>query len=161
MQSKLGLEGNGQPLLLLFSHSVMSASLWLHGLQHPRLPCPSGGCSNSCPLSWWCYPTILSSVTPFPPALNLSQHQGLFQWVGSSQQVAKVLEFQLQHQSSQYIFKVDFLSGWLVWSSCYSRDSQEPSPASQIKSINSLVLSLLFGPALTSIHDYWKNHSFD
>ena len=75
MQSKLGLEGNGQPLLLLFSHSVMSASLWLHGLQHPRLPCPSGGCSNSCPLSWWCYPTISSSVTPFPPALNLSQHQ--------------------------------------------------------------------------------------
>ena len=46
---------------------------------------------------------------PFPPVLNLSQHQGLFQWVSSSYQVAKVLEFQLQHQSFQRIFRVDFL----------------------------------------------------
>ena len=54
--------------LLLFSHSVMSSSLGHHGLQHARLPCPSPSprvCSNSCPLSWWCHPTILSSVTPF------------------------------------------------------------------------------------------------
>ena len=55
-------------LFLLFSHSVMSNSLWPHGLQHTRLPCPSlspGVCSNSCPLSWWCHPTISSSVFPF------------------------------------------------------------------------------------------------
>ena len=55
-------------LLLLFSHSVMSVSLQLHGLQHARLPCPSlslGVCSNSCPLSWWCLPTISSSIAPF------------------------------------------------------------------------------------------------
>ena len=54
--------------LLLFSHSVMSDSLWPHGLQHARLPCPSptpGACSNSCPLSWWCHSTISSSVIPF------------------------------------------------------------------------------------------------
>ena len=53
--------------LLLFSCSVMSDSLWPHGLQHARLPCPSlspGLCSNSCPLSWWCHPTISSSVSP-------------------------------------------------------------------------------------------------
>ena len=50
---------------------------------------------NSCPLSQWCHPTISSPVIPSPPALNLSQHQGLFQWVSSSHQVAKVLEFQL------------------------------------------------------------------
>ena len=51
-----------------FSHSVMFNSLWPHGLQHARLPCPSlfsGGCSNSCPLSWWCHPTISSSVALF------------------------------------------------------------------------------------------------
>ena len=57
-------------LLLLFSCSVMSDSLWPHGLQHTRLPCPSispGACSNSCPLSWWCHPTILSSVILFFP----------------------------------------------------------------------------------------------
>ena len=78
-----------------FSHSVVSDSLQSHGLQHARLPCPSptpGAYSNSCPLSRWCHPTISS---PFPPAFNLSQHQGLFQWVSSSHHVAKVLEFQL------------------------------------------------------------------
>ena len=48
-------------------------------------------------------------LSPSPPALNLSQHQGLFQWVSSSHQVTKVLEFQLQHQSCQWIFRTDFL----------------------------------------------------
>ena len=48
-------------------------------------------------------------LSPAPPAFNLSQHQGLFQWVGSSHQVAKVLEFQLQHRSFQWIFRTDFL----------------------------------------------------
>ena len=69
-----------------FSHSVMSVSLRPHGLQHTRLPCPSptpGACSNSCPPRWWCHPTISSSVVPFSSAFNLSQHQGLFQWVSS------------------------------------------------------------------------------
>ena len=67
-----------------FSRSVMSDSLQPHGLQHARPPCPSLSpwvCSNSCPLSQWCHPTISSSVTPSPLALNLFQHQGLFKWV--------------------------------------------------------------------------------
>ena len=54
--------------------------------------------------------------SPSLPTFHLSQHQGLFQWVSSSQQVTKVLEFQLQHRSFQWIFRVDFLSDWLVWS---------------------------------------------
>ena len=89
------------------------------------------------------------------PTFNLSQHQGLFQWISSSHQVAKVLELQLQ--SFQWIFSV-----WdgLVGSPCSPTDSQESSPTPQFKSINSLVLSLLCGPTLTSTHDYWKNHSF-
>ena len=95
-----------------------------------------------------------------PPALSLSQ--GLFQWVSSSHQVAKVLELQFQHHRSfQGIVTVDFPKDWLVWCPCYPRDSQESSPASQFESINSLALSLLYGPALTPIHDHWKNHSFD
>ena len=56
-----------------FSCSVMSDSLWLHGLRHTRLPCPSpapGPCSNSCPLSQWCHPTISSSVVPFSSCLK-------------------------------------------------------------------------------------------
>ena len=73
---------------------------------HPQLP---EVYSNSCPLSWWCYPTISSSVIPSPPTLNLSQHQGLSQWVSSLHQVAKVLGFQLQHQSFQWMFRTDFL----------------------------------------------------
>jgi len=100
-------------LLLLFSCSVMSTSLRPHGWQHSRLPCPSLSprvCSNSCPLSQWCHPTISSSVIPFPFALSLSQHQGFFQRVGSSNQVAKVSELQLHHQSFQRIFWVDFLT---------------------------------------------------
>ena len=105
----------------------------------------------------WSHP--LSS--PSPPAFKLAQHQGLFQWVSSSHQVAKGLELQLQHQSFQSIFRVDFLQDWLVWSPCCSRNSQESSPAPQFKSIGSLALSFLDGPTLTSIHDDWKNHSFD
>ena len=96
-----------------------------------------------------------------PPAFSLFQHQGLFQWVSSLHQVAKILELQLQHQSLQWIFMTDSFYDWLVGSPCSPRDSQESSITPQFESINSLVLSLLYGPALTSIHDYWKNHSFD
>ena len=94
-----------------FSLSVVSDSSRPHGLQHARLSCPSQTpwvCSNSCPLSW-CHPTVSSSVNPSLPAFNLAQHQGLFQWVSSLYQVAKVLELQLQHQSFQWIFRIDFL----------------------------------------------------
>ena len=82
-------------------------------------------------------------------------------WVSSSHQVAKVLELQLQHLSFQRIFRTDFLYDWLVWSLCSPRDSQESSPTPPFKSINSLVLSFLYGLTLTSIHDQWKSHSFD
>ena len=99
--------------------------------------------------------------SPPPPAFNLSQHQGLFKWVSSSNQLAKVLEFQLQHQSFQWIFRTGFLQDWLFGSPCSPRDSQESSPTPQYKSINSLALSFLYGPSLISVHDNWKNHSFD
>ena len=95
------------------------------------------------------------------PTFSLSQHQGLFQWVSSSHHVTKVLEFQLQHQSFQWIFRTDFLQDGLVGSPCSPRDSQESSPAPQFKSINCLSLSLLYGPTLTSVKDYLKYHSFD
>ena len=79
------LPGQGYPLgyEMLFSPSVVSSSLWPHGLQHARLPCPSlspGDCSNSCPLSWWCHhPTISSSVIPFSSHLQSSPASGSFQ----------------------------------------------------------------------------------
>ena len=98
--------------------------------------------------------------SPSPPALNLYQHQGLFKWVSSLYQVAKVLEFQLQHQCFQWTPRTDLLEDGLVGSPGSPRDSEESSPTPQFNSINSLVLSFLYSP-LTSIHDYWKNHSFD
>ena len=100
-------------------------------------------------------------LSPSPPALNLSQHQDLLKWVSSSHQVAKVLEFQLQHQSFQWTLRTDLLEDGLVGSPCSPRDSHESSPTPQFKSINSSVLCFLYSPTLTSIHDHWKNHSFD
>ena len=150
-------------LLLLFSCSVVSDSLQLHGLQHARLPCPSLSprlCSNSCSLSWWCCLTISSSVTLFSSCLQSFPPSGSFlmSWlIASGGQsigaLAAVLPVNIQ--------------GWFplgltgLTSLCCPRDSEESSPAPQFKSIRSLVLSLLYGPILTYIHDYWKKHSFD
>ena len=92
--------------------------------------------------------------SPSPPAPNPSQHQSLFQWVNSSHEVAKVLEFQLHHHSFQRNPRVDLLQNGLVGSACSPRDSQDSSPTPHFKSINSLALSLLHSPTLTSIHDH-------
>ena len=98
--------------------------------------------------------------SPSPPAPNSSQHQSLFQWVNSSHEVAKVLEFQPQHHSFQRTPRtISFRMDWLdLWS---PRDSQESSSTPQFKTINSSALSFLHRPTLTSIHDHWKNHSLD
>ena len=139
-----------------FSRSVESDSLRPHELQHARPPCPSpapGVYPNPCPSSRWCHPNISSLWSPSPPTLNLSQHHSLFQWVSSLHQVAKVLEFQLQHQSFQWTFRTDFLWDELDGSPCNPKDSQESSPTPQFKSINSSAFSFLYSPTLTSIHD--------
>ena len=101
----------------------------------------------------------LSSPSASVP--NPWQDQGFLQWVSSSQEVAKVLEFQLQHQSFQWTPRTDLPQDGMVWFPCSPRDSQESSPTPQFKSINSLMLSFLYSPTLTSIHDHWKNHSLD
>ena len=85
-----------------------------------------------------------SPSSPSHPAFNLSQHQSHFQQVSSSYQVAKVLQFQLQHQSFQWIFRADLLEDGLVGSLCCSRTSQESSSTSQFKSNKSLVLSFIY-----------------
>ena len=102
-----------------------------------------------------------SLSSPSPPAPNPSQHQSLFQWVNSSHELAKILEFQLWHQSFQWTPRADPLQNGLVGSPCSPRDSQESFPTPHFKSINSSVLSLLHSPTLTSIHDHRKNHSLD
>ena len=114
-----------------FSHSVVSDTLWPHGLQHASFPVHHqvlelaqihihrGGDAVQ--------PSHPPS-SPSPPVFKLSQHQVFFHWVSSLHHVAQVLEFQLQHQSFQWIFRTDFLYDWLVLSPCSPRDSQESSP---------------------------------
>ena len=99
-----------------FSRSVVSDSLWPHGLQHARLPCPSPtprACSNSCPSSRWCHPTTSSSAVP-SSCLQSFPAIGSFQWVNYLHQVAKVLEFQLQHLSFQWEYSglISFRIDW-------------------------------------------------
>ena len=98
------------PISVQFSPSVMSDSLWPHGLQYTRLPCTSPtprACSNSCPSSLWCHPAISSFVVPFS-CLQSCPASESFPRVSSLHQVARVLEFQLQHQSFQWMFRTDF-----------------------------------------------------
>jgi len=120
----------------------MSDYLWPYGLQHARLPCPSpvtGACSDSCPLNWWCYPTISPSVVPFSSCLQSSPASRSFpksqffasggQSIGVSAS-ASVLPMNIQDW---------FPLGWTGWISLQSRDAQESSPTPQFKSINSSV----------------------
>ena len=132
----------------------MSHSLRPHESQHTRPPCPSptpGIHPNSCASSQWWHPTISSSVIPFssclqslPPSESFPMSQ-LFLWGGQTTGVSALASF-LPKKSQG-------------WSPCSSRDSQESYPTPQFKSINSLVLSFLHSPILTSIYDHWKNHS--
>ena len=99
--------------------------------------------------------------SPSPPALNLSQHQGLFTWVSSLHQVAKVLGISASTSVLPMNTQDQSPLEWVVGSPNSPRDSQESSLTPQFKSTNSSALSLLYGLTLTSIHDYWKNHSLD
>ena len=97
---------------LHLAYLVTSGSLRPHRWQHARFPVLHHRPEFAQTHVNWVSDAIQPShplSSPSPPALNLSQHQGLFQWVGSSHQVAKVLELQLQYQSFQWIFRVDFL----------------------------------------------------
>ena len=91
-----------------------------------------------------------------PSVLDLSQQQGLFQWLICLHQGTKMLELQLQHQSFQRIFRVDFPLDWLVWSPCRPRDYQESSQAAYFKRVNYATFCLLYGPVLTTMCDHWK-----
>ena len=142
----------------------MSDSLQPHGLQHSRPPCPSPSpraCSDSCPLSRWCHPTILSSVIPFssclpsfPASVSFPMSQ-LFALSGQSigvSSLAPVLPINIQ--------------GWFPlrltgWISLQSKGLSRAFSNTTVQSINSSALSLLHSPTLTSIRDHRKNHSFD
>ena len=132
---------------LLFSHQVLSDSLWPHGLQHTRLPCLSptpGACSNSCPLSRWCHPTISSFVAPFSSCLRSFPASGSFpmsQFFASGGQ-------RIGASASASVLPMNY-QGWFALGltgliTCYPRDSQESSPLPQFKSISILQHSAFF-----------------
>ena len=139
------------------SHLILQS----HGLRHTRLPCPPfpGAHSNSCPLSWWCHPTI-----PFCPLLFLPLIFPSIR-VFASESALRIRwpeywSFSFNMSSShEYSGLISFRMDWL--DVCCPRDSKESSPTPQFKSSNSLALRLLYGPTLISVHNYWKNHSFD
>ena len=145
----------------------MSHALLPNGLQYAWLLCPSLSprvFSNSSQLSQLSHPTIQPShplLPPSPPAFNLSQHQGLFQWVYSLHQVVKVLELQFQHQSFQWIFRVDFLLGLTGLISLLSKVLSRVFSRTTFQKHRFFSVYPPLYPTLTSIYDYWKNHSFD
>ena len=102
-----------------------------------------------------CHPLLQSSLLQSFPASESFQMSQLFASGGQS------IEAWASHQSLQWTFRTDFLRDGLIGSPCCLRDSQESSPTPQFKSINYSVLSFLYSPTLTSIHDYWNNHSRD
>ena len=153
---------SSQSAVQFCSVAHVSSSLWLHGLQHARLPCPSPtpeAYSNSCPSSQWCHPTISSSVVLFSSCLQCFPASGSFlmsQFFTSGGQIIRV-------SASTSVLPIQdwFPLGLTGLISLQSKNSQESSLIPQFKSINSSALSFLYSPTFTSIHVYWKNHSLD
>ena len=113
-------------------------------------------------LTLMCNPTISSYAAPSsvcPQTFPVSRSFPMSQFFASGDQSIGAW-VSVSDWIFQRIFRVYFLYDWMLWSPSGQRDSQESSPALQFKSINSLALSLLYGSTLTSVHDYWKNHSF-
>ena len=139
-----------------FSRSVVSDSLWPHGLQHARLPCPSPtprACSNSCPSRRRCHSTISSSVVPFSSPPSIFPNIRVF-----SNEWPKYWSFSFSiSPSDEYLGLISFRMDWLdllaVQGTLKCLLQHHSSKAS--------ILQLFYGPALTSIHDHWKNHSSD
>ena len=134
-----------------------------HEAQHARLLCPTlppWVCSNPQPLSRWCHPTISSSVTLlllpsiFPSIRVFSNESALhIRW-------PKYWSFSFSiSPSNEYSGLISFRTDWFDLLAV--QGTLKASLAPQFESINSSAFSLLYGPALTSIQDYWKNHSFD
>ena len=147
-----------------FSCSVMSDSLRPHGLQHARLPCPSptpGACLNSCPLSGCCHPTISSSVIPFSSCLQSFPASGAFPmnplFASGGQNIGTPVSASVLPKSIQDWFPLG-LTGWI---SLQSKGLSAVFSSTTVQRCNSSALCLLYGPALTTVHDHWEDHTLD
>ena len=151
-------------IIVQFSHSVVSNSLWPHELQHARPPFPSPTPKvhpNPCPLSQWCYQTISSSLVPFSSCLQsfpTSRSFPMSQFFASGgQSIGVWASTSVLPMNIQSWFPLG-LTGWI---SLLSKGLSRVFSNTTVQIINSLVLSFLYSATLTSIQDYWKNHSFD
>ena len=147
-----------------FSHSVMSNSLQPHKLQHVRPLCPSptpGVHPNPCPWSQWCHPTISPSVGPFTSCLQSFPASGSFQMSHLFESGGQSIGVSV----STWVFPMNTQNwsplGWTGWISLQFKGLSRIFSNTTVQKHNSLVLSFLHSPTLTSIHDYWKNHSLD
>ena len=146
-----------------FSCSVMSDSLWPHGLQHARPPSPSptpGVYSNSCPSSQWCQPTVSSSVVPFsscPPSFPASGSFPMSQFFASGGQSIRVL-------ASASVLPMNIQNwcplGWTGWISLLFKGLSRVSSNTTVQKHQFFSTQLSLYPTVTSIHDHWTNHSF-
>ena len=141
----------------------MSDSLWCHGLQYARLTCPlpsPGVCSNSCPLSQWYYLTISSSATPFfcLKSFRASEPFPMSRLFASGGQSIRA-----SASASALPMNVQgwFPLGWTGLISVQSKGLLGVFSSIIIWKYQFLALTLLYVPTLTSVHNYWKNHSFD
>ena len=143
-----------------FSNSFVFKFLWPHWLQHNRFSCQSPTprvCSNSYPSIWGCHPTISSSVIPLSTCLQSFPKSGSFprsQFFTSGGQSIGASESVLPMNIQDW-----FPLGFTGWISLQSKRLSRVFSNTIIQNINSLVLNFLYGPTLTSIHDYWQNHS--
>ena len=142
-------------------------TLLRHGLQYTELPCPSSSprvYPSSCPQNWWCHPTISSSVALFSFCLQSFPASGSFPmsqlFTSGGRNIGASASASVLPKSIQGWFSLG-LTGLISLLSKGLSDSQESSPAPQFESINSLALCLLYCLALTSVHDYRKDHSLD
>ena len=146
-------------LLLLFSHSVVSNSLWPHVPQHAWVPCPSSspeGCLNLCPLSQWCHLTILSSVIPFFSCLQSFPAARSFpvSWLFASNGQ------RIGVSASALVLPMNIQDWFPLGLTCLI-SLQFKGLSRVFSSTTFFSAQPFFCPALTPVHDYWKNHSFD
>ena len=153
----------------------MSDSLQPHGLQHTRFLCPvsPGVCWDSCPLSWWFHPIISSSTAPFSCLPSFPPGSFPVSWAFTSKYGGQSIGTSLQHQSFQWIFRVDFLyhlvylyhsfTDFLYHTCLISWQSKGLSGVFSSTTIwkhQFFGAQSFYGPSLVSVFDYWKNHSF-
>ena len=141
----------------------MSDSLWPHGLQHARLPYLSTtrAYSNSCPSSWWCHPTISSSVIPFSSHLQSIPGSGYFQMSQFFTSDGQSIRVSASASVLPMNIRDWFLLGWTAWISLQSTGLSRVFSNTTVQNHQSLVFSFLYSPTITSTHDYGKNHSLE